>query len=250
MAEHVKKNNLRSYYVGKHTCVHDVEGYVRKGGLVLNRDVASRGVVKNLTRKQVSELVTGVVVSYNTENLMRRAYESVRKVHPKMNIIVVDGSDKSNSCYEYVCSIADEYTRVFHAKKNIGHGLGLKVGLSYVKTPFALLFDSDIEILKSPVLDMLKMMEDDTYGVGYIEKTAFDGHEWGNKPIHKTQGWMRYLHPYFCLIQMKEYRKYAPFIHHGAPAVNTMLDIHKRGLGEKVIKEFPGLGHSSGCGTA
>jgi hypothetical protein len=117
-----------------------------------------------------------------------------------------------------------------------------------VKTPFVLLFDSDIEMLKSPVQAMLDMTEDDTYGVGYIEKTAFDGHEWGCKPQHLNQGWMRYLHPYFCLIQLKEYKKYNPFIHHGAPAVNTCLDIHRRGLGNKVIKEFPGLGHSAGQG--
>jgi glycosyltransferase involved in cell wall biosynthesis len=243
MSDFIQKNGLKSYYIGQHTCIHDTEGYIRHGGIITQSNI-----LKHLTPRKVERMVTGVVVTYNTKDFIKTSYESVRKFHPNMQIIIVDGSDKVNSCYEYICTLADENTRVFHAKKNIGHGLGLRVGLSYVKTPFALLFDSDIEMLKSPVQAMLEMMEDDTYGVGYIEKTAFDGHEWGSKPIHKTQGWMRYLHPYFCLIQLKEYRKYAPFIHHGAPAVNTMLDIHKRGLGEKVIKEFPGLGHSSGKG--
>ena len=243
MADHIKKNNLRSYYLGKHTCIHDDEGYVRKGGMI-----KCCNVMKNLTESKVDKLVTGIVVCYNTKDLMERAYNSVRKFHPNMNIIIVDGSDKNNSCYEYICTLANENTRVFHTKRNIGHGIGLTIGISYARTPFVLLFDSDIEMLKSPVLKMLEKMEDDTYGIGYIEKTAFDGHEWGSKPVHKNQGWMRYLHPYFCLIQLKEYKKYAPFIHHGAPAVNTMLDIHKRGLSEKVIKEFPGLGHSSGKG--
>ena len=59
---------------------------------------------------------------------------------------------------------------------------------------------------------------------------------------------MRYLHPYFCLIQLKEYKKYKSFCHHGAPAVNTMLDIYSRGRSNEVVKEFPGLGHSSGKG--
>jgi hypothetical protein len=90
--------------------------------------------------------------------------------------------------------------------------------------------------------------KDNGWTKGDVVAVMPDGHEWGSKPVHKNQGWMRYLHPYFCLIQLKEYKKYAPFIHHGAPAVNTMLDIHKRGLSEKVIKEFPGLGHSSGKG--
>jgi glycosyltransferase involved in cell wall biosynthesis len=166
-----------------------------------------------------------------------------------MKIIIVDGSDRSNDCFKYVSSLTNNInTRVFHVDKNIGHGRGLCIGIEKAETQYALIFDSDIEILKSPVQAMMDMMESGTYGVGYTEKTAFDGHEWGCNPIHKMQGWMRYLHPYFCLIDLTEYKKYKPFIHHGAPAVNTMLDIHRRGLGDRVIKEFPGLGHSSGKG--
>lgn len=196
----------------------------------------------------VDDQVTGIVVSYNTKELMQRAYESVRKFHPNMKIIIVDGSNKNNDCFKYVCSLASAKTRVFHAAKNIGHGRGLCLGIANVETPYFLTFDSDIEMLKSPLQPMLDMFDDNTYGVGYIEKTAFDGHEWGCKPEHFSQGHMRYLHPYFCLIQLKEYQKYKPFIHHGAPAVNTCLDIHRRNLGNKVIKEFDGLGHSSGKG--
>ena len=195
--------------------------------------------------------ITGVCVCYNTKDLVKRAYESVRSFHPDMSIIIVDNSDTSSdgaSCRKYTKSLSDDKTSVVFTDGNIGHGRGLVVGLSKVNTPFALLFDSDIEMLKSPVQAMFDMMEEDTYGVGYTEKTAFDGFEWGCKPIHQKQGWMKYLHPYFCLIQMKEYKKYRPFIHHGAPAVNTMLDIYRRGLSGKVIKEFPGLGHSSGVG--
>lgn len=275
-SDYIQEHNMESYCIGKHTCVHDDEGYVRLGKhkctvyddeqkKIKEQEIISlqkkaeeenqrrwinetKERLEKAAELNVDELVTGVVVCYNTKDLIQRAYESVRKFHPYMKIIIIDGSDKDNDCYSYVCKLAGEKTRVFHAAENIGHGLGLAVGLSYVTTPYALIFDSDIEMLKSPVYDMLRMMEEDTYGVGYVEKTAFDGHEWGSKPIHQKQGWMRYLHPYFCLIQLKEYKKYEPFIHHGAPAVNTCLDIHKRGLGNRVIKEFPGLGHSSGKG--
>ena len=56
------------------------------------------------------------------------------------------------------------------------------------------------------------------------------------------------LHPYFHLINITNYRKYHPYVHHGAPCYLTCRDIHERGLTDKVIKEFPGLGHSSGKG--
>jgi hypothetical protein len=197
---------------------------------------------------EIDEVITGIVVSYNTKGYLERAFKSVRNFHPKMKIIVIDGSDKKDPCYKYAIGLANEFTQTIHFRDNIGHGRGLCRAIDLVKTPYFLVFDSDIEMLKSPIQGMLEMMEDDTCGVGYIEKTAYDGHEFGCKSTHLNQGWIRYLHPYFCLIQLKEYRKYKPFIHHGAPAVNLSLDIHRRGLGNKVIKEFPGLGHSSGKG--
>jgi hypothetical protein len=192
--------------------------------------------------------VTGLCVSHNTKELLETAINSIRKFHPNMKLIIIDGSDETDECYKYICNLPDKNIRIFHLQENIGHGRGLCVGIEYVETPYMLIFDSDIEMLKSPVQAMLDMMDENTYGIGYTEKTAFDGHEWGSKPIHKSQGWMKYLHPYFCLIQKKEYLKYEPFCHHGAPAVNTMLDIYNQGLSEVAIKEFEGLGHSSGKG--
>ena len=197
---------------------------------------------------KADEVITGIVVTYNSFELIKRAYESIRLHHPKMKIIIVDGSDKKDFCYLYVSSLESENTSVFHLNYNIGHGRGINLGIFHATTPYVLIFDSDIEMLKSPVQSMLDMMEDDTYGVGYIERTDLGGHDFGARPEHMKHGSMIYLHPYFCLLQLKEYKKYSPFIHHGAPAVNTCLDIHNKGLSHKVIKEFPGLGHSSGRG--
>jgi hypothetical protein len=103
-------------------------------------------------------------------------------------------------------------------------------------------------MLKSPLSDMLSVFEEDTYGVGYIEKTGFDGFEYGVYPHHKKEECVPYLHPYFQLVCVENYKKYHPYVHHGAPCYLTMLDIYKKGLSGKIIKEFPGLGHSSGRG--
>jgi len=193
--------------------------------------------------------VTGVTVVHNTKAVFELAYTSVRKFHPDMTIVVVDGSDRGDPCAAYVASLASAVTTVVVPGHNIGHGRGMCLGISMVATRYTLIFDSDIEMLKSPIQEMLDMMEDDTFGVGYIEeKTAFDGFEWGVRPQHRIQGWMRYLHPFFQLIDVGNYRKYHPYVHHGAPCYLTMFDIHKRGLSAKILKQFPGLGHSSGKG--
>ena len=49
---------------------------------------------------------------------------------------------------------------------DVGYGVSLHMGIRYVKTKYALIFDSGIEMLESPMTKMLKMMENDTFGVG------------------------------------------------------------------------------------
>jgi hypothetical protein len=193
---------------------------------------------------EVDDVVTGVSVCYNTMDLMKRAYGSVRKFHPNMKIIIVDGSDVDSPCYKYVASLESDITIPIQPEYNIGHGRGLCVGIFYAETPYVLLFDSDIEMIKSPVKGMLKMMEDDTFGVGYIETVGFDGYEYGVHPQHKTEPGMKYLHPYFQLLQVKNYNKFYPYCHHGAPCFLTMTQIHKMGLSDKILKNYSGLGHS------
>lgn len=192
--------------------------------------------------------ITGITVCYNSKDLIERAYTSVRKLHPKMPIIIVDGSDAADKCAVYVKSLASPLTTVISLGYNIGHGKGMCMGIAAARTPYALMFDSDIEMLKSPVDAMLEMMERHVYGVGYMEKTAFDGHEYGARPQHKEQGYMRMLHPYFHLLNIAVYNKFHPYVHHGAPCYLAARDIHEQGLTDKIIKEFPGLGHSSGKG--
>jgi len=163
-------------------------------------------------------------------------------------MIIIDGSDINDPCYNYVCSLASDITTVGVYQRNIGHGRGMDAAIRMVKTKYALIFDSDIVFLKSPVQQMLNLMEPDTYGIGYLEKTGLDGFEYGSKPHHKDQEFMYMLHPYFHLINVARYFEFHPYVQHGAPCFKAARDIHKQGLTSKIIKEFPGLGHSSGKG--
>lgn len=196
----------------------------------------------------VDEVVTGVTVCYNSKQLMETAFTSLRKFHPDMQIIIIDGSGKTDPCFNYVSSLENKNTKIIQVEYNIGHGRGMCLGLYYIETPYVLFFDSDIEMLKSPLKKMLDMFEEDTFGVGFFEKTGFDGFNYGAKVAHTNADWMPYLHPFFQLVNVANYKKYHPYVHHGAPCYLTMLDIYKKGLSNKVLKEFPGLGHTSGRG--
>ena len=192
--------------------------------------------------------ITGITVCSNTKDLIEQAYNSVRKFHPDMPIIIIDGSTPGDPCASYVKSLISDVTTVISLGYNIGHGKGMCMGIDYVKTKYALIFDSDIKMLKSPIHTILEMMEEDTFGVGFIQKVAMDGFDYGVKSEHKGKEWMPYLHPYFQLISIKNYKKFHPYVHHGAPCYLTMRDIHRRGLSNKILKEFPGLGHSANQG--
>jgi hypothetical protein len=198
----------------------------------------------------MNSLITAITVSYNTPELLKTAYTSFRRWHPTMKLTIVDGSPKNSECRRYVNSIQDPHITKMLPPKNIGHGIGMHLALmsiNILETPFALLFDSDTELMKSPVSAMLREFKEDTYGVGYIEKTGLDGYEYGAHKHHRGQASMRYLHPYFQLISVSKYRQFHPYVHHGAPCYLAMLDLHKRGLGNTVIS-FPGLGHTAGKG--
>lgn len=172
--------------------------------------------------------------------MIKEAYESVRRFHPEMKIIIIDGSDFNNECYSYVCSLASDITTVGVFRYNIGHGRGMHAGISLTETKYALLFDSDIVMIKSPVIQMLSMMEDDTYGVGAFDYVDIRGFGKNNHSQEWRDSATKYLHPYFQLINVENYKKYPPYIHHGAPCFKAMNEIKQQGLSDKILKEFPG----------
>ncbi len=183
--------------------------------------------------------VTGITVCWNTKDLIERAYNSIRKFYPDMPIIIIDGSDVGDPCAAYVRGLASDKTTVVQPGYNIGHGRGMHMGIEKATTPYVLMFDSDTELLEPFIPAMLAMMEEDTFGVGYVEKIGYDGFVYGVHP--HLEGALPCLHPYFHLIDIRNYKKYYPYVHHGMPVYLTMLDIHKKGLSGKIIKQFPGL---------
>lgn len=176
-----------------------------------------------------------VVVSYNTKDLLQKALESVRRFYPDLKIIVVDGSDKDNPCYGYVRGLNDPNIFTVQPGYNIGHGRGMAMGIAMAETDKVLIFDSDIEMLKPPIEEMLKLFEPDTFGVGEIVDVPQS--TYGVKIGDGSD--VPCLHPYFHIINKKQYFKYLPYIHSGGPTALTAIDIYRRGLSKKVLKSFP-----------
>jgi len=165
---------------------------------------------------------TAIIVSYNTADLLRACYNSIRKFYPELPVIIIDGSHHANECFTYSKSIADKFTRVANVEFNIGHGPGMKLGIGMCQTNYFLLIDSDVTIDKAGVIEGMEATHQskaDTlvYGCGKVVQV--------NETGNNVDKGINYLHPYFALINKTAYLNHEPFINHGAPLIKTMLSI-------------------------
>lgn len=175
--------------------------------------------------------VTGLVVSYNTKELLEKSIDSIRKFYPNLSILIIDSSEPENDCFEFVkdLAITDPFIERIYVPGNIGHGKGMDRGISEIKTEFVLLFDSDIEMITPCIEKMTDLFNRLTYGVGQIITVDKNG--------TNCDDGIPYLHPHFCMIQVDRYFAFPPFVHHGAPLIKAMRQIYAWGH-ENMLKHF------------
>lgn len=182
--------------------------------------------------------ITAITVVCNTYGMFYRMYAMFRKHYPEMQLIVIDNSDKNSECFKGVQRFASPITQVFHQRDNIGHGRGLNFGIAKAHTRYVLIMDTDTQVLKDPLPKMMELMDSETYGVGCITEVGRDGYDYLAFKHHKEP--IRYLHPFFALINRDMFHKYQPFVHHGAPWYKAAVQLHDLKQGFR-IKHFDGL---------
>lgn len=166
-------------------------------------------------------LIEAVTVCHNTPDLLLNAVSTLRK-HHDIPVIIVDGSDDSpagKQCTYIVRTLCASYRNV-HAiicGKNIGHGDGMHAGIHKATMPHVLVFDTDI-LVKKPVLQIFEQAK--YYAQGEVVYTDSRGRN--TTATHAV----KYVHPYFALINKVEYLKYPRFRNRGAPCIDAMLAIN------------------------
>jgi len=175
--------------------------------------------------------VTAIIVSYKTPDLLRSCVESIRRFYPTLQVIIVDGSPPDSECWVYCHELMQEpNTLVKCVEYNIGHGNGMKMGISMCETEYFLLVDSDVTIDKAGGLEfMIETFQrsSNCYGYGFIVEVNERGGGIGDESFEHEKIY-RYIHPHFALIKKSMYLKYAPIINHGAPMIKSMIDIHEK----------------------
>jgi len=169
----------------------------------------------------------GVVVSYRAPELIFNAVTSIKRFHKRLPILIVDGSGAKHECRKVIQSLCKKYPDIetqFHAE-NVGHGVGLHLGIQAAKTKNVLIFDSDIIVRRPFIADML--IHRFIYGIGQIIHVDEVG--------KNADTGFRYLHPHFAIINSFQYFKHRPFVNRGAPLINAMKEMH----GQNLLIDFP-----------
>lgn len=179
------------------------------------------------------ENITGCVVNYNTPDILEKAIKSVRMFYD-FKIIVIDGS-------EVPCKVDYPNVEVIHVGYNIGHGLGLDMGIKMCETDYVLTFETDVEMRRPCIEQMLEKMKDDTYAIGKLYLKNNSDFYNKNRDLFPKHNIVRIVHPSFQIVNKNEYLKYAPYISDGAPTVLSYHDIERHGKSEEVLIDFPVL---------
>jgi len=154
----------------------------------------------------IEENVTAVIKTFERPKVLKRLILSLRKMYPKMNVIIADDS-KNPSYFEGIQTIALPY--------DSGVSFGRNEALKHVQTPFILLLDDDFIFYRhtkiEPVLKKLKHLHMiDIIGGEVIYLPFYRKIDYTNAGLHPTNA-TSVIPPGTEIEGMKSYDKVANF---------------------------------------
>ena len=184
-----------------------------------------------------------VSVHYKTPEFIYRQYESIRKMYPEIPYRIIDGSDDGVIYFEDL-EAKDKHFKVERLGYNIHHGPGMDYAIRNSDYDFLLIIDSDVSLKKDIIEPMMKEFQG--YSVGNKRMVSNLGRQ------QREEGLMgklfpkrykyTYIHPVCMLISKKAYLQFKPFIKHGSPCIDAMIDIYKQNKTEWLagfeVKDF------------
>ena len=183
--------------------------------------------------------ITGLTVVYNTFDLIKTAYESFRKFYPSVPLLIMNNSDPEDRCTRYLKRLerTDSKVEVCHYNENVGHGQAAREGIEMIKTKYVYYFDSDTIMYQGGVLEkMLKIMDDETYGISRIIYIDRNGKNIRNDFKGER---IKYLYFVVGLLNRNMYFRFHHWTRFGLPIFKAMIEINDAGIADKALKNFP-----------
>jgi glycosyltransferase involved in cell wall biosynthesis len=199
--------------------------------------------------ENIVQLVTAVIINYQTADLTERAVSTLRAFYPHLRLLLIDNGSRDSSfrVLQHYQERSPAHTQLLKNERNIFHGPAMHQALQTVGTKYAFFLDSDCEITTGGFIEqMVDIAERDSqsYAVGklvYMNKRGFD--------VLRYRGAFPYIRPICMLIRKSVYFILSPFSHHGTPCLANMQDAVKRGYRLVDFPVFDYVVHK-GRGTA
>ena len=98
-----------------------------------------------------------ITVIINTFNSEDQIYSCIDSINRSVNVIIIENSANNN----FKSKIESKYSNVncVLANKNLGYGKGNNLGLSKVKTKFALILNPDAQLKNNTIENFLQTAE-------------------------------------------------------------------------------------------
>ncbi len=180
-----------------------------------------------------------ISVHYKTPEFIYEQYKSVREIYPDIPYRIIDGSDDGKNYFTDL----EEEDKNFSVERlgyNIHHGPGMDYAIRNSGYEFLLIIDSDVTLKKDVIPAMFEKYTG--YSVGRKRMVnALGMQNWEIPFIGRYFPKIfkyTYIHPVSMLINRNAYLKFKPFIKHGAPCIDAMIDIYKKNQ-TQLLSEFP-----------
>ncbi|MDI6803508.1 MAG: glycosyltransferase [Bacteroidota bacterium] len=187
----------------------------------------------------IGNIVTAVIINYQTPDLTQQAVATFRKFYPDLQLILIDNGsgDESANILTDIRNSQPATTKLVINKTNIHHGPAMHDAINLCSTDLVLFIDSDCEVLRGGFVEaMIELIEQDmqNYAIGKLEILNKRGFL-----VKPNQTGIRYIRPICMMIRKSLYSILPPFQLHGAPCLANMkiaavrnfclidFDIHK-----------------------
>ncbi|VBB46064.1 hypothetical protein TRIP_D380043 [uncultured Paludibacter sp.] len=193
-----------------------------------------------------------ISIHYKTPQYIYEQYDSVRKLYPDTPYRIIDGSDNGEK-YFLDLEKKDSNFKVERLGYNIHHGPGMDYAIKNSKHQFLLILDSDVVLKKDIISPMYEKFTG--YAVGrkrMVNALGMQNWEisWIGKYLPKSFKYI-YIQPVCMLLSRDAYLKFKPFLKHGSPCIDAMIDIHKKKqthlLAEFAIEDYADVKYQGTC---
>lgn len=175
-------------------------------------------------------VVTAVVINFQTPDLTERAVRSFRSVYPDVQLLLIDNGsgDGSVPVLRALKTLNDATTEIVENATNMHHGPAMDQAFRATKTPLVFFLDSDCEVRRGGFLETMIMLinaDPKNYAVGkkiFMNNRGFDTKD--------EPGAHPYIRPICMLVRREAYIRLPPFERHGAPCLANFIAANNAGL--------------------